>query len=62
MHELSHHHVSPDEIMAEQCAIEADLLAQKLKDVADTLAQASKSVPEPLKMGNIQKLEGRVVK
>ncbi|CAN0903937.1 hypothetical protein LINGRAHAP2_LOCUS22798 [Linum grandiflorum] len=54
MHELSQHHASSDEIMAEQYAIEADLLAQKLKDAADNHAQASNSVPESLKMGNNQ--------
>ncbi|CAN0903450.1 hypothetical protein LINGRAHAP2_LOCUS22570, partial [Linum grandiflorum] len=51
MQELSGTHVSPNELMAEQCAIEADLIAQKLKDTADTLAQASLEVPEELKIG-----------
>ncbi|CAN0929146.1 hypothetical protein LINGRAHAP2_LOCUS36895 [Linum grandiflorum] len=54
MQELSGNHVSPDELMAEQCAIEADLIAQKLKDAADTLAQASLEVPEELKIGPTQ--------
>ncbi|CAN0899389.1 hypothetical protein LINGRAHAP2_LOCUS20244 [Linum grandiflorum] len=62
MHELSQQHDPSDEIMAEQCAIEADLLAQRLKDAADTLAQASKAIPESLKMGNNQSPEGSVMK
>ncbi|CAN0847542.1 hypothetical protein LINGRAHAP2_LOCUS5032, partial [Linum grandiflorum] len=61
MQELSQQD-TPDEIMAEQCAIEADLLAQRLKDAADTLAQASKAIPESLKMGNNQNHEGSVLK
>ncbi|CAN0906431.1 hypothetical protein LINGRAHAP2_LOCUS24248 [Linum grandiflorum] len=54
MQELSGNHVSLDELMAEQCAIEADLIAQKLKDAAHTLAQASLAVPEELKIGPSQ--------
>ncbi|CAN0920206.1 hypothetical protein LINGRAHAP2_LOCUS31903 [Linum grandiflorum] len=59
MLELGEQTVSSDEIMAEQCAIEADLLAQKLKDAANTLAQASNSVPETFKIGNSQASEER---
>ncbi|CAN0920306.1 hypothetical protein LINGRAHAP2_LOCUS31967 [Linum grandiflorum] len=43
--------------MVEQCAIEADLLAQKLKEAVDSLAQASNAVPEAYKIGNPQSAE-----
>ncbi|CAN0876266.1 hypothetical protein LINGRAHAP2_LOCUS11206 [Linum grandiflorum] len=62
MQELSRNQVSSDELMAEQCAIEADLLAQKLKDAADTLAQASLSVPDALKIGPTQPVDEVCVK
>ncbi|CAN0906321.1 hypothetical protein LINGRAHAP2_LOCUS24179 [Linum grandiflorum] len=55
--ELGDQKTSTDEIMAEQCAIEADLLAQKLKEAADSLAQASNAVPEAYKIGNPQSAE-----
>ncbi|CAN0917498.1 hypothetical protein LINGRAHAP2_LOCUS30333 [Linum grandiflorum] len=62
MQELSGNQVSSDELMADQCAIEADLMAQKLKDAADTLAQASMSVPEALKIGTAQQMDEVSVK
>ncbi|CAN0858032.1 hypothetical protein LINGRAHAP2_LOCUS7049, partial [Linum grandiflorum] len=52
--ELGDQKTSTNEIMAEQCAIKADLLAQKLKEAADSLAQASNAVPEAYKIGNPQ--------
>ncbi|CAN0837546.1 hypothetical protein LINGRAHAP2_LOCUS1836 [Linum grandiflorum] len=52
LHELGEQKVSSDEIMAEQCTLEADLLAHKLKDAADTLALASNSVSKTFKIGN----------
>ncbi|CAN0925038.1 hypothetical protein LINGRAHAP2_LOCUS34528 [Linum grandiflorum] len=62
MQELSGNQVSSDELMAEQCAIEADLMAQKLKDDADTLSQAFLSVPEALKIGTTQLVDEDCVK
>ncbi|CAN0858460.1 hypothetical protein LINGRAHAP2_LOCUS7263 [Linum grandiflorum] len=57
MLELGDQKTSIDEIMAEQCAIEADLLAQNLKEAADSLAQASNAVPEAYKIRNPQSAE-----
>ncbi|CAN0918983.1 hypothetical protein LINGRAHAP2_LOCUS31187 [Linum grandiflorum] len=51
LQELTGNSLSQDEIMEEQCAIEADLLAQKLNDPSHTLALASKMVPESCKRG-----------
>ncbi|CAN0918103.1 hypothetical protein LINGRAHAP2_LOCUS30674 [Linum grandiflorum] len=51
LQELSGNSLSQDEIMEEQCAIEADLLAQKLNDASHMLALASKMVPESCKRG-----------
>ncbi|CAN0926044.1 hypothetical protein LINGRAHAP2_LOCUS35100 [Linum grandiflorum] len=51
LQELTGNSLSQDEIMEEQCATEADLLAQKLNDPSHTLALASKMVPESCKRG-----------
>ncbi|CAN0917618.1 hypothetical protein LINGRAHAP2_LOCUS30408 [Linum grandiflorum] len=51
LQELTGNSLSQDEIMEEQCAIEADLLAQKLNDASHMLALASKMVPESCKRG-----------
>ncbi|CAN0904644.1 hypothetical protein LINGRAHAP2_LOCUS23209 [Linum grandiflorum] len=51
LQELTGNSLSQDEIMEEQCAIEVDLLAQKLNDPSHTLALASKMVPESCKRG-----------
>ncbi|CAN0843301.1 hypothetical protein LINGRAHAP2_LOCUS3809 [Linum grandiflorum] len=53
LQELTGNSLSQDEIMEEQCAIEADLLAQKLNDPSHTLALASKMVPESCKRGPV---------
>ncbi|CAN0858792.1 hypothetical protein LINGRAHAP2_LOCUS7462 [Linum grandiflorum] len=53
LQELTGNSLSQDEIMEEQCAIEADLLAQKLNDPSHTLALASKMVPESSKRGPV---------
>ncbi|CAN1221371.1 hypothetical protein LINGRAPRIM_LOCUS257, partial [Linum grandiflorum] len=44
LQELTGTSLSQDEIMEEQCAIEADLLSQKLNDPSHTLALASQMV------------------
>ncbi|CAN0858555.1 hypothetical protein LINGRAHAP2_LOCUS7317 [Linum grandiflorum] len=62
MQELFGNQVSSDELMAEQCAIEADLMVRKLKDATDTLAQASLSVSEVLKIGTAQTVDEVCVK
>ncbi|CAN0885675.1 hypothetical protein LINGRAHAP2_LOCUS15186 [Linum grandiflorum] len=49
LQELTGNSLSQDEIMEEQCAIEADLMSQKLNDPSHTLALASKMVPESCK-------------
>ncbi|CAN0838279.1 hypothetical protein LINGRAHAP2_LOCUS2070, partial [Linum grandiflorum] len=51
LQELTGNSLSQDEIMEEQCAIEADLLSQKLNDPSHTLALASQMVPESCKRG-----------
>ncbi|CAN1239916.1 hypothetical protein LINGRAPRIM_LOCUS2536 [Linum grandiflorum] len=53
LQELTGNSLSQDEIMEEQCAIEADLLSQKLNDPSHTLALASKMVPESCKRGPV---------
>ncbi|CAN0918293.1 hypothetical protein LINGRAHAP2_LOCUS30787 [Linum grandiflorum] len=53
LQELIGNSLSQDEIMEEQCAIEADLLAQNLNDPSHTLALASKMVPESCKRGHV---------
>ncbi|CAN0838163.1 hypothetical protein LINGRAHAP2_LOCUS2012 [Linum grandiflorum] len=51
LQELTGTSLSQDEIMEEQCAIEADLLSQKLNDPSHTLALASQLVPDSFKLG-----------
>ncbi|CAN0826258.1 hypothetical protein LINGRAPRIM_LOCUS2211 [Linum grandiflorum] len=51
LQELTGTSLSQDEIMEEQCAIEADLLSQKLNDPSHTLALASQMVPDSYKRG-----------
>ncbi|CAN0881148.1 hypothetical protein LINGRAHAP2_LOCUS14066 [Linum grandiflorum] len=51
LQELTGTSLSQDEIMEEQCAIEADLLSQKLNDPSHTLALASQTVPDSCKRG-----------
>ncbi|CAN0859878.1 hypothetical protein LINGRAHAP2_LOCUS7782 [Linum grandiflorum] len=51
LQELTGTSLSQDELMEEQCAIEADLLSQKLNDPSHTLALASQTVPESFKLG-----------
>ncbi|CAN0881566.1 hypothetical protein LINGRAHAP2_LOCUS14315 [Linum grandiflorum] len=51
LQELTGTSLSQDEIMEEQCAIEADLLSQKVNDPSHTLALASQMVPDSCKRG-----------
>ncbi|CAN0843733.1 hypothetical protein LINGRAHAP2_LOCUS4015 [Linum grandiflorum] len=51
LQELTGTSLSQDEIMEEQCAIEADLMSQKLNDPSHTLALASQTVLDSCKCG-----------
>ncbi|CAN0893304.1 hypothetical protein LINGRAPRIM_LOCUS2674 [Linum grandiflorum] len=50
LQELTGTSLSQDELIEEQCAIEADLLSQKLNDPSHTLALAFQTVPESFKL------------